>query len=266
MAGTAGPGYGPRLLGAQWDALCPRSRWLPRAVRCALSRAKQGQATTLAAVKEGGEGCRTLVGTGQAAGRWPGRTPPTSSARTLCGDSGATVSRGHRLPDLKAVMPSMGPIEKARPAVRTGGHRKEAPVAPKACRAHSQPSSPSHRFSSTRGSDPRWFWKAGAKGLRKHTPACCVTYRTRDTGRSGLGLSPEVALGVKTTGGHTATLTEHLLICLGWKGWLYPEIWRDFATAPHLQGVCSHLHPYPTSLLRHCCRSLSLYFSDSKTG
>lgn len=162
----------------------PRSRWLPRAVRCALSPAKQGQATTRAAVKEGGEGCRTLVGTGQAAGRWPGRTSPSFSARTLCGNRGATVSRGHRLPDLEAVTPSMGAIEKARPAVRTEGHRKEAPVAPNACRAHSQPSSPSHRFSRTHRSVRPWFWKAGAEGFPKHTPACCMTYRTWDAGRS----------------------------------------------------------------------------------
>lgn len=139
---------------------------------------------------------------GQA--KWPagGRDelpPPTSSARTLCGDSGATVSRGHRLPDLEAVTPSLGSIEKARPAVRTGGHREGAPVAPNACRAHSQPSSSSHRFSSTRGSVPSWFRKASAEGLGKHTPARTVTYRTWDTGRRDWA-SPGGGLGSEDNG------------------------------------------------------------------
>lgn len=121
----------------------------------------------------------------------------------------ASLSGGQRLPGLEVATPSLGPTEKARPAMRTCAPES----VPSACGAHAQPPSPSRSSSSTAGagSVPCRVQRTSTEGLREHTR----DRATRDLGHRDRETGSLVVLGVKTTRGHTATLTERSPPCPG---------------------------------------------------
>lgn len=76
----------------------------------------------------------------------------------------------------------------------------------------------------------------------------------------------EVALGVKTTEGHAATLAERCHPVRAGKSRLTQRLGGISPTAPRVQRSPLTLAPSPHPLPRLCGRSLPLYFADSKTG
>lgn len=76
----------------------------------------------------------------------------------------------------------------------------------------------------------------------------------------------EVALGVKTTEGHAAILTERSHPVRAGKSGGAQRIGVILPTAPCGQRSPLTLTPSPHPLPRPCGRSLPLNFADSKTG
>lgn len=167
--------------------------------------------------------------------------------------SAAKVAPQYLEVSLEAATPNLGPIEKARPGMRTGGHCEGALVAPSAARH-----TPSLRALPAVCSSARLFLagfrKPAPKGLGKHS----THLGTQDLGHreGGTGFLREVALGEKTTGGHRAVLRGGLTTLSRPGRVATPEACSDFPyCVPHprcrVQRLSAHpriLNPHPAPL------------------